>query len=49
VEVQLASEADSQELLRAVASRARISKFELMEPSLEDIFLETVGEANAQN
>ena len=49
VEVQLASGADSQELLRAAASRARISKFELMEPSLEDIFLETVGETNAQN
>ncbi|MFZ0774690.1 MAG: ATP-binding cassette domain-containing protein [Candidatus Sulfotelmatobacter sp.] len=47
VEVQLAPGADPQELLRAAAAHARLSKFELMEPSLEDIFLEAVGKANA--
>jgi ABC-2 type transport system ATP-binding protein len=47
VEVQLAPGADSQELLRAATAHARLSKFELMEPSLEEIFLEAVGKANA--
>ena len=47
VEVRLATGADPQELLRAAASCARIDKFELMEPSLEEIFIEAVGKANA--
>jgi ABC-2 type transport system ATP-binding protein len=47
VEVRLAAGADPQELLRAAASCARVSKFELMEPSLEEIFIEAVGKANA--
>ena len=46
VEVRLAAGADPQELLRAAASCARVSKFELMEPSLEEIFIEAVGKAN---
>ena len=29
------------------ASRARVNKFELMEPSQEEIFLEVVGRRNA--
>jgi ABC-2 type transport system ATP-binding protein len=45
--VRLAPGADSQDLLRAAAAHARISKFELMEPSLEEIFIEAVGKANA--
>ncbi len=47
VEVRLAAGADPQELLRAAASGARLTKFELMEPSLEEIFIEAVGKANA--
>lgn len=47
VEVKLAPGADSQQLLRAVAERSRVSKFELIEPSLEEIFIETVGKTNA--
>jgi ABC-2 type transport system ATP-binding protein len=47
VEVRLAPGADSQQLLRAVAERSRVSKFELIEPSLEEIFIETVGKTNA--
>jgi ABC-2 type transport system ATP-binding protein len=47
VEVRLAPGADSQELLRLAASKARLSKFELMEPSLEEIFIEVVGKPNA--
>ena len=46
VEVRLAPGADAQELLRAVAERSRVSKFELMEPSLEEIFIETVGKTD---
>jgi ABC-2 type transport system ATP-binding protein len=36
--------ADSQGLLREAAERARIFRYELMEPSLEEIFIHTVGE-----
>jgi ABC-2 type transport system ATP-binding protein len=47
VEVRLAPGADPQQLLRLVAERSRVSKFELMEPSLEEIFIETVGKTDA--
>jgi len=47
VEVRLAPGADAQQLLREVAARSRVSKFELMEPSLEEIFIETVGKNHA--
>lgn len=47
VEVRLQPGADSQDLLKLVSSRARITRFELMEPSLEEIFIEVVGKANA--
>ena len=35
--------ADPQELLQAASARARLSKFEVMEPSLEEIFIEAVS------
>ena len=47
VEVHLAPGADSQELLKLASSSARLSKFELMEPSLEEIFIDVVGKSNA--
>ena len=47
VEVRLAPQADPQDLLRAATACARLTRFELMEPSLEEIFLEAVGKANA--
>jgi ABC-2 type transport system ATP-binding protein len=43
VEVQLVPGADAQQLLRAAAENARISRFELVEPSLEEIFIDRVG------
>jgi ABC-2 type transport system ATP-binding protein len=46
VEVRLAPGADAQQLLRLVSERSRVSKFEL-EPSLEEIFIETVGKTDA--
>jgi len=47
VEVRLAPGADAQQLLHAVAERSRVSKFELMEPSLEEIFKDKVGKTDA--
>jgi ABC-2 type transport system ATP-binding protein len=43
VEARLKPGADPQELLRFTADRARISRFELLEPSLEEIFIDQVG------
>ncbi|HEY0006047.1 MAG TPA: ATP-binding cassette domain-containing protein [Pyrinomonadaceae bacterium] len=46
MEVLLAEGASSQELLsRLLASGAKITRFELIEPSLNDIFIEQVGSA----
>jgi ABC-2 type transport system ATP-binding protein len=47
VEVRLAPGADPQQLLRMVAEHSRIDRFELMEPSLEEIFKEVVGKTDA--
>jgi len=44
VEIQLKPHADAQSLLREAAQNATIYKFELVEPSLEEIFIKTVGE-----
>ena len=43
-EIQLHPHANAQDLLRAAMERATIFRFELMEPSLEEIFIRTVGE-----
>ena len=43
VEVRLQAGADAQKLLHAAAATCRINKFELMEPSLEEIFIDVVG------
>src|SRR5712692_2035448 len=43
-ELELAAEADAQEILRAlVSSGARLARFELAEPSLNKIFIDLVG------
>ena len=47
-EIELAQNADPQELLqRLVGAGARIERFELITPSLHQIFLDRVGAANA--
>ncbi len=46
VEVQLQKNADTQILLQEAMKMARIRKFEIKEPSLNDIFIETVGNSN---
>ena len=43
VEVRLKPGADAQQLLRKASERARISRFEVLEPSLEEIFIDRVG------
>ena len=47
VEVRLAPGADTQELLKLASAGARLSKFEVMEPSLEEIFIAAVSKSNA--
>jgi ABC-2 type transport system ATP-binding protein len=42
VEVRLADGADAQPLLDAAVARLRLRRFEIVEPSLHDIFVETV-------
>ncbi|HEX4005137.1 MAG TPA: ATP-binding cassette domain-containing protein [Acidobacteriaceae bacterium] len=42
-EIRLKPHADAQDLLRTAAASSTITKFELVEPSLEEIFIETVG------
>jgi ABC-2 type transport system ATP-binding protein len=43
-EILLKEHGDAQALLRAAEQRAKIYRFELVEPSLEEIFIQTVGE-----
>jgi ABC-2 type transport system ATP-binding protein len=43
-EIMLKERADPQALLRAAQEHAQIYRFELVEPSLEEIFIQTVGE-----
>ena len=43
VEVQMAEGADPQALLQAASARLRLSRFEVMEPSLHDIFVAAVA------
>jgi ABC-2 type transport system ATP-binding protein len=50
VEIKMAEGADAQAILREAAARIRVSRFEVVEPSLHDIFVEQVtasGEAAA--
>ncbi len=44
-EIALAPGADPQELLAAAMGRLRIGRFEVVSPSLEEIFIEKVGES----
>ena len=47
VEARLAPGVDAQRLLHMVAGKSRVNRFELMEPSLEEIFINMVGKTNA--
>jgi ABC-2 type transport system ATP-binding protein len=43
-EIKLRDGSDAQPLLAEAVTRARITRFEVMEPTLEEIFIETVGD-----
>lgn len=47
VDVRLAKGADPQQLLRAAMEHSRVNKFEVMEPPLEQIFIDVVGKTDA--
>jgi ABC-2 type transport system ATP-binding protein len=49
VELKPASGRDAQELLRIAMQTARITRFETVEPSLEEIFIDVVDPAKAAN
>jgi ABC-2 type transport system ATP-binding protein len=42
-EIQLKPGADPQALLQSLVKQVRVSRFEVLEPSLDEIFIETVG------
>jgi ABC-2 type transport system ATP-binding protein len=42
--IKLRDGADAQQLLAEAVTKARITRFEVMEPTLEEIFIETVGD-----
>ena len=46
-ELRLAPGADAQEVLGAAVGRLRILRFEVVAPSLEEVFLEAVGGGTA--
>jgi len=46
-EIRMEDGADPQAVLRAAAARLRVSRFEIVEPSLHDIFVEKVSAAEA--
>jgi ABC-2 type transport system ATP-binding protein len=46
-QIKMQPGADSQAILHEIAARARISHFELTEPSLEEIFIMAVGKVEA--
>ena len=49
LEITLAEEADSQQLLRGLIARVRVLAFELKVPSLHEIFVNLVGASNEED
>jgi ABC-2 type transport system ATP-binding protein len=47
ISVELTPGTSTQELLQQVSAQSAISRFEVMEPSLEEIFIEVVGKTHA--
>ncbi len=49
LEISLAKDADTQQLLRSLMDRTRVSAFEVKVPSLHEIFVSLVGKSDAEN
>jgi ABC-2 type transport system ATP-binding protein len=49
LDVSLAANADSQQLLRSLMDRARVLTFEVKVPSLHEIFVDLVGKSDAED
>jgi ABC-2 type transport system ATP-binding protein len=47
-EAELVQGADPQEILKAMTARAKVNRFELAEPTLEKIFIDTVNQENSR-
>ena len=47
IEVTLDEDGDAQELLRAAVAQTRVNRFEVKQPTLEEIFIHLVGECDA--
>jgi ABC-2 type transport system ATP-binding protein len=48
MEIQMEAGADPQQILREVAARLRVNRFEILEPSLRDIFLAQTGGSGSE-
>ena len=49
LEITLAANADTQQLLRSIVDRVHVQAFEVKVPSLHEIFVSLVGQSDAQN
>ena len=49
LEITLGKDADTQQLLRALMDRTRVTAFEVKVPSLHEIFVSLVGKSDAEN
>ena len=49
MEIKLKEQTDPQELLNSLVGKIRINKFEVMEPTLNAIFIDKVGERDAKD
>jgi ABC-2 type transport system ATP-binding protein len=49
MEIKLREQSDSQDLLKRLVEKIRVNKFEVREPTLNAIFIDKVGERNAQD
>jgi ABC-2 type transport system ATP-binding protein len=49
MEIKLKEQTDPQDLLRRLVDKIRVNKFEVREPTLNAIFIDKVGEKDAQN
>ena len=49
MEIKLKEQSDPQDILDKIVGKIRVNKFEVQEPTLNAIFIDQVGEKNAQD